>query len=171
MQTGLVAFDIDWDPKKAKDIPDFNERKTAWDNDDEPVWKGKELGPDELEGYPIEEEDKPIKEPTNMAVYCDAETLLENPLVDNRPNQKVVNALKTLHSSGNTVYLWSQAGWEYCADISEAFGLKEFVECYLDKPNILIDNLKHDDFIFSSVKAENVNDLWETPKEESHGKS
>jgi len=58
------------------------------------------------------------------------------------PKMHVINALKDAKSSGCKLYLWSQGGAEYCKKYADTFGISYLFSGFLDKPDIVIDDLE-----------------------------
>lgn len=58
-----------------------------------------------------------------------------------------VELLKQYKGRGLTVIVWSSGGVEWAEEVVKAFGLEEFVDVVMTKPNKLVDDLEpHDIF-------------------------
>ena len=87
---------------------------------------------------------------TKAPVFCDIDdTIIKWNLARTtyKPNHKVIDALKLMHSTGSIeLVLWSGAGAQHCRDIAEEFGLSNIVSAYLSKPAVCIDDLTFERF-------------------------
>lgn len=58
------------------------------------------------------------------------------------PLEKHINLLKKSKNRGVTVFVWSQAGWEWASAVVKALKLEKYVSHVLTKPHIFVDDLE-----------------------------
>lgn len=59
-----------------------------------------------------------------------------------KPHSKHIAKLKTFAADPDTtIVVWSQGGWEWAKNVVEAFGLTEYVDLVINKPEIFVDDL------------------------------
>jgi len=56
------------------------------------------------------------------------------------PIPQTVEAIRTLHEAGSTLYLWSSGGGQYARETAVELGIEACFVAFLPKPHVLIDD-------------------------------
>jgi hydroxymethylpyrimidine pyrophosphatase-like HAD family hydrolase len=74
-------------------------------------------------------------------VFVDVDdTLIRSVGTKRIPMPRVVAYVRSLHSTGCVLYLWSTGGADYARQSAQELGLLECFNGYLPKPNLMIDD-------------------------------
>lgn len=75
-----------------------------------------------------------------MILYVD----VDDTIIDHHdvPKQHVLKFLEYARSQGCQLYLWSQGGGDYCLEIAEKLGIKDWFLAFLPKPDVCVDDLE-----------------------------
>lgn len=57
------------------------------------------------------------------------------------PHFRHIELMKQFKARGHTVYVWSQGGHEWAAEVCRVLGIEHMVDYVLDKPNWYVDDL------------------------------
>lgn len=57
------------------------------------------------------------------------------------PHYRHIELMKEFKARGHTVYVWSQGGHEWAAEVCRVLGIENLVDYVLDKPNWYVDDL------------------------------
>jgi hypothetical protein len=108
--------------------------------------------------------------PCNCPVYCDVDATLlmfspppsndqtkyetiELSFFEDGPCKKIwvnhhnVNALKEHKLRKHTTIVWSAGGWQWAERVIKILNLEEYVDCIIQKPSWIIDDLAPEDFM------------------------
>jgi cation transport ATPase len=76
-----------------------------------------------------------------MVVYVDVDDTLVRWVGTKRiPIPRVVERVRSLHSEGAVIYLWSTGGADYAQSVASDLGIKECFAGFLPKPTLIIDD-------------------------------
>jgi hydroxymethylpyrimidine pyrophosphatase-like HAD family hydrolase len=74
-------------------------------------------------------------------VFVDVDDTLVRSVGTTRiPMPAVVARVRALKESGADIFLWSSGGAEYCRATAQMLGLADYVDGYLPKPTLYIDD-------------------------------
>ncbi len=74
-------------------------------------------------------------------IYVDVDDTLVRSFGTKRiPMLQVIAHIRKLHADGNTLYLWSSGGAEYCRSTAVELGIEDCFSSFLPKPDIYIDD-------------------------------
>lgn len=74
-------------------------------------------------------------------IYIDVDDTIVRSVGTKRiPMPNVVNHIKKLHEQGNSLYLWSSGGANYCRDTATELGIGHCFIGFLPKPEIYVDD-------------------------------
>lgn len=57
------------------------------------------------------------------------------------PHLRHIELMRQFKARGHTVYVWSQGGHEWAAEVCKVLGIENIVDYVLDKPNWYVDDL------------------------------
>jgi len=72
-------------------------------------------------------------------------------------HQAHIDLMRRIHTSGETVVVWSAGGYHWAKAVVEALRIEKYVDFVLQKPDTVVDDLKAEDIL--PRKA-----LWINPK-------
>jgi hypothetical protein len=84
-----------------------------------------------------------------MIVYVDVDdTLVRSTGTTRIPMTSVIEHVRQLKADGDTLYLWSAGGADYCHTTAIELGIEDCFVAFLPKPRIMIDDQEVKDWVF-----------------------
>ena len=67
------------------------------------------------------------------------------------PNEAHIKLMRSQHSRGYTIIVWSAGGYEWAAEVVHALGLQSYVSYIMSKPLCYVDDLPVEKFMTQRV--------------------
>ncbi len=82
----------------------------------------------------------PMK-PADLVAFVDIDdTLVRSTGTKRIPMPAAIEHVRHLHASGVSLFCWSAGGADYARVTAQELGIEELFQCFLPKPNVLIDD-------------------------------
>ena len=76
-----------------------------------------------------------------LVIYVDVDdTFVRSYGVKRIPMPAVIATIRQIYVQGATLYCWSSGGAEYARASAEEFGVADFFQAFLPKPDVLLDD-------------------------------